>query len=62
MYVYVRSNPGRFTVGFFDPTGQWHTDNDYDTREKAAFRVAWLNEGATPWWKNGGAWRGCDND
>ena len=42
-YVYLRSEPGLFTVGFFDPSGKWHPDNDYNDREEAARRVAWLN-------------------
>lgn len=43
MYVYIRSEPGLFTVGFYDPRGKWHTDSDHEDREKAARRVAWLN-------------------
>jgi len=43
MYVYVESEPGLFTVGFYDPSGKWHSDKDYSEREKAAHRVAYLN-------------------
>lgn len=43
MYVYLMSEPGLFTVGFFDPNGKWHPDNDYRNREAAANRVAYLN-------------------
>lgn len=43
MWVYLLSEPGLFTVGFFDPNGKWHPDNDYNNREDAADRVAYLN-------------------
>lgn len=48
MYVYVRSEPGLFTVGFFDPNGKWHPESDYNDREKAARRVAYLNGNHQP--------------
>jgi hypothetical protein len=44
-YVYVRSEPGLFTVGFYDPTGKWHAESDHGTREQAAVRVNYLNGG-----------------
>jgi hypothetical protein len=43
MYVYIQSEPGLWTVGFYDPSGRWHSDSDHDEREKAARRVAFLN-------------------
>lgn len=43
MYVYIQSEPGLFTVGFYDPRGKWHPDADFDTREEARARVAFLN-------------------
>lgn len=43
MYVYIMSEPGLFTVGFYDPSGKWHADSDHSDREEAAKRVAWLN-------------------
>lgn len=43
MYVYIRSEPHLFTVGFYDPSGKWHADSDHDSRESAAARVAYLN-------------------
>ena len=43
MYVYIMSEPGLFTVGFYDPDGKWHSDSDHDTREAARKRVAYLN-------------------
>lgn len=45
MYVYIISEPGLFTVGFYDPKGKWHADSDYSDREEAAERVAYLNGG-----------------
>lgn len=29
MYVYTRSEPGLWTVGFYSPDGKWHTDSDH---------------------------------
>jgi hypothetical protein len=46
-YVYIRSEPGLWTVGFYDPAGKWHSDSDHDSREAAADRVHWLNGGQT---------------
>lgn len=43
MYVYIQSEPGLFTVGFYDPAARWHPDADFDTREEARQRVAFLN-------------------
>lgn len=45
MYVYIMSEPGLLTVGFYDPNGKWHADSDHNTREEAAARVAYLNGG-----------------
>lgn len=46
-YVYVKSSVARFkyTVGFYDPNGQWHPEGDYETKEAAAARVHYLNGG-----------------
>lgn len=43
MYVYIKSEPGLWTVGFYTPGGQWIPESDHDDPEKAAQRVAWLN-------------------
>lgn len=48
MYVYIQSQPGIYTVGFYSPDGKWHPDTDHEDREKAAERVAWLNGGQSP--------------
>lgn len=43
MYVYIKSEPGLYTTGFYDPQGKWHSDEDYNDKEQAAKRVAYLN-------------------
>ncbi len=47
MWVYIKSEPNLWTVGFYSPDGTWNTDSDHDSREKAAERVHWLNGGKT---------------
>jgi hypothetical protein len=44
-WVYLRSEPGLWTVGFYDPAGKWHPESDYSDREQAAARVRYLNGG-----------------
>lgn len=43
MYVYIKSEPNLWTVGFYDPNGKWQPESDHDNKEEAASRVAWLN-------------------
>jgi hypothetical protein len=45
MYVYIKSEPGLWTVGFYDPSGKWHPDSDHASTEDAANRVHYLNGG-----------------
>ena len=45
MYVYIQSEPGLWTVGFYDPKGKWHPESDHSNQEDAAKRVAYLNGG-----------------
>ena len=45
MWVYIQSEPNLYTVGFYDPAGQWHADTDYNSRDEAAERVRWLSGG-----------------
>lgn len=45
MYVYQRTEPNLYTVGFFTPEGKWIADSDYGSREDAAKRVHFLNGG-----------------
>lgn len=50
-YVYVRTTghgENFYVVGFFDPNGKWHPEQDCNTREEAAERVAWLNGSGRP--------------
>lgn len=46
-YVYIRTDPGLFTVGFYKPDGSFEPDSDHTDQEEAAKRVAWLNGGAS---------------
>lgn len=43
MYVYIRSEPTLWTVGFFRPDGEWEPESDQGSPKEAAERVAWLN-------------------
>ena len=45
MYVYIKSDSQWWTTVFYDPTGEWHPDKDFDNQEEAAKRVAYLNGG-----------------
>jgi hypothetical protein len=44
-YVYIKTEPQLWTVGFYDPKGEWHSESDYPNPDQAASRVAWLNGG-----------------
>lgn len=43
MYVYLRSEPGLWTVGYYSPDGKWNPESDHNSTEEAAKRVVWLN-------------------
>ncbi len=45
MYVYIQSEPGLYTVGFYDPSGTFVPESDWRTTEEAAARVRYLNGG-----------------
>lgn len=45
MYVYIQSEPGLYTVGFYRPNGKWEPESDHDSIAKAAARVHYLNGG-----------------
>jgi len=45
MWVYLLTEPGLWTVGFYDPNGQFHSDSDCDSKKEAAKRVNYLNGG-----------------
>lgn len=42
-YVYIRSEPGLYTVGFYKPDGKWEPESDHESSEEAAERVSFLN-------------------
>jgi len=43
MYVYLQSEPGLWTVGFYTPDGKWEPESDHESVAAAADRVHWLN-------------------
>jgi hypothetical protein len=45
MYVYIRSEPGLWTVGFYTKEGEWIPESDWNSTEEAAKRVHYLNGG-----------------
>ncbi len=47
-YVYIRTEPCLWTVGFYDPSGKWIPESDWSTPEEAAKRVHFLNGGGCP--------------
>jgi len=44
-YLYIRSEPQLWTVGFYAPDGTWHPESDHGSPEEAAERVTRLNGG-----------------
>lgn len=44
-YVYVKSEPNLWTVGFYSPDGKWNPESDWPSSEQAAQRVHYLNGG-----------------
>lgn len=45
-WLYLPSEPGLWTVGFYRPDGGWQAESDHDSSEAAAARVHYLNGGA----------------
>lgn len=45
-WVYLRSEPTLWTVGFYRTDGRWEPDSDHDSADEAAQRVRWLNGAA----------------
>lgn len=45
MYVYVKTEPGLWTVGFYNPRGDWVSESDHGSKNEAAARVSYLNGG-----------------
>ena len=45
MWVYIKTEPSLWTVGFYDPNGKWQPDSDWASSAEAAKRVHYLNGG-----------------
>jgi len=45
MYVYIESEKGLWTVGFYKPDGEWVAESDHSSLESAANRTSYLNGG-----------------
>lgn len=45
VYVHDKNEPNLWTVGFYDPKGNWHPESDHDSTAAAAERVHYLNGG-----------------
>ena len=50
MWVYIRTESQLWTVGFYAPDGQWHSESDHSDRQDAASRVSYLNGGDNASW------------
>jgi hypothetical protein len=44
-WVYLRSEPQLWTVGYYRPDGKWASESDHGSPEEAAERVHYLNGG-----------------
>lgn len=42
MWVYKRTENGRFVTGYYLPDGNWFTDEIFDTKEEAVKRMRYL--------------------
>ena len=47
VYILSEKSPTLWTVGFYDPLGQWHADSDWTNHEEAATRCHYLNGGCS---------------
>jgi hypothetical protein len=46
VYLYTEGSGDPFyTVGFYDPQGNWHPDSDHISQDEAARRIHYLNGG-----------------
>jgi hypothetical protein len=46
-YVYLKTpRESLYTVGYYDPEGNWHPESDHGTEKEAAERVVYLNGGS----------------
>jgi hypothetical protein len=48
MFIYIKSEPQLWTVGFYDPAEKFVPESDWPSDAAAAERVHWLNGGALP--------------
>jgi hypothetical protein len=46
MYVYIKSEPGIYTVGFYTPGNKWVAESDHSSARDAAARCNYLNGGS----------------
>lgn len=44
-YIYIKSEPLLWTVGFYKPDGKFEPESDYKNADAAAKRVHYLNGG-----------------
>jgi hypothetical protein len=44
-YVYIKSEPGLWTVGFYNPKGEWVPESDWTVQALAIQQVHYLNGG-----------------
>ena len=47
-YVYIKSEPGLWTVGYHQPGGKFVPESDHESKEEAAARARELNGGDSP--------------
>lgn len=60
MYVYIKSEPGLWTAGFYSPDGKWISESDHNSTDAAAARVNYLNGGRLEEEDNMGEWEPPD--
>lgn len=46
MYVYIHSEKNLWTVGYYNPSGEFQPESDWSEKEDAADRVSFLNGGS----------------
>jgi hypothetical protein len=42
-WIYLHSQSGLWTVGFYDASGEWQPESDHTSPDAAAHRVHYLN-------------------
>jgi len=47
-WIYFKTEDNLWTVGFYDPSGQWKAESDHSSCQSAAQRVHFLNGGNQP--------------